>query len=240
MKIAVCLSGHSRNYKDNYPNLSIPVDYFISSCSDSGLPNEKTLPFVSYHLNNEIITERANVDEIIELYKPKSFEFLNDKFIPIELKKFNNHKTLKGGLLIQIGMMFYRIHKANLLKKEYELINNFKYDFVIRSRFDVKVNSINLNRNYLAIYNKENSISDLFFMGSSHVMDSISECYLWFIKQTPDYLSSFSDAESILYYYIEYLKLGLKYSNDFDIVFNKDYPTFNYLHIKNGVMTYKG
>ena len=239
MKIATCLSGHSRNYLYNHPNFPFETDYFISSCWQSGIPNENTEEFVSYHTQNNVETDMVNINEIVNLYKPNLYEFLNDKELPKELIKFDNHRTLSGGILIHIGLMFYRIYRANLLKKEYELLNNFKYDLVIRSRFDIKVVSANLDRNKLNMVFDGNSICDLFFAGSSHIMDIVSECYLWFVKQDPRYLSSFKNAETILLHYIEYLKLDLMYSNDFDIIFNKDYPKFNYVHIKNGLTTYE-
>jgi hypothetical protein len=34
--------------------------------------------------------------------------------------------------------MYYSIYKSNELKKQYEIENNFKYDYVIRLRMDVQ------------------------------------------------------------------------------------------------------
>ena len=52
--------------------------------------------------------------------------------------------------------MFYSIWKANELKKEYEKKNNFKYDCVIKSRFDValfdKLDVMNQNLNYIVSF----------------------------------------------------------------------------------------
>lgn len=239
MKIATCLSGHSRNYFDNHPNVPFKTDYFISSCWQSGLPNEKTGDVVSYHIHNNVETDMANITEIIKLYEPKMYEFLNDNELPIELKKFDGFNTLSGGILAHIGMMFFRIYRSNLLKKEYELKNNFRYDLVIRSRFDVKVNSVTLSRDCLNIVYNNDKICDLFFAGSSHIMDVISECYIWFINQSPDYLAAFHDAESILLHYIKHLKLDLEYSSHkFDIVFNKDHNKFGSVYIKNNIITH--
>jgi hypothetical protein len=236
MRVATCLSGHSRNYKDNFPNMSFDTDYFISSCIESGLPNNNTPSYISYHSQNNVSTDLANIDDIVNLYKPKSHEFTFEKFIPREMSKYEGIKTTNNAFLMHIGMMFYRIYKSNLLKKEYEFNNNFKYDFVIRSRFDVKVNSLTLDRNYLHITYTDNIFCDLFFAGKSNVIDSISECYLWFIKQTPTYLSSFKNAEHVLSHYIEHLKLDVPYSHNFDITFNKDYP-IEVKNIKNNIIT---
>ena len=239
MRVATCLSGHSRNYKDNFPNMPFETDYFISSCMESGLPNKNTNYYVSYHSQNNVNTDIADIDNIINLYKPKSQEFPFDKSIPREMIKYDGYKTTNNAFLTHIGMMFYRIYKANLLKKDYEFNNNFKYDFVIRSRFDIKVNELTFDRNFLHIFYNNNMFCDLFFAGKSNIIDSVSECYLWFVKQDPIYLSSFKNAEDILTYYINHLKLDELYLNNFDITFNKDYP-IEVKNIKNGIMTLYG
>ena len=236
MRVATCLSGHSRNYKDNFPNMPFETDYFISSCMESGLPNNNTPHYISYHSQNSIDTNIADIDHIINLYKPKGQEFPFDKFIPNEMTKYNGFKTTNNAFLTHIGMMFYRIYKANLLKKDYEFNNNFKYDFVIRSRFDIKVNELTFDRNFLHIFYNDNTFCDLFFAGKSNIIDSISECYLWFVKQDPIYLSGFKNAEDILSHYIEHLKLDVPYSHNFDITFNKDYP-IEVKNIKNNIIT---
>jgi hypothetical protein len=234
MRIATCLSGHSRNYRYNFPNIPFETDYFISSCMESGLPNNTT-EYVSYHSQNNINTNLADIDNILSLYDPRIYEFLSDRYIPDEMLKFDGFKTLNNGFLTHIGMMFYRMYKANILKKEYEFDNNFKYDFVIRSRFDVKVNSVMFNKNYFYIVNTNNNFCDLFFAGDSHIMDIISECYLWFVKQDIKYLSGFKNGEDILTHYIEHLKLNINYLSTFDVTFNKDYP-IEIKNIKNGII----
>jgi len=235
MKVAMCLSGHSRNYKDNFPNYNFDADVFISSCNQSGLPLDRTRSWVSYHANINIETGLANTQDIIDLYKPKLYEFLMDTYIPKEMQIFEGCKTKTGGLLVHVGMMFYRIYRANQLKKKYEQLNNFRYDFVIRSRFDVKINEFNFNENYLYLVTSPNRTIDLFFAGKSYIMDAICECYDWFIRQKPEYLSNFGSAEEILRFYIEQLKLNQPFLNTFDITFNKDYP-IQVNHIRNGIV----
>ena len=67
MRIAACLSGHSRNYWYNYPNFPFDVEYFISSCMESGLPGPKNDRFyVSYNALNNVETDEANIDDIIK------------------------------------------------------------------------------------------------------------------------------------------------------------------------------
>lgn len=237
MKVAVCLSGHSRNYLYNFPNYSFECDAFISSCDESGLPGESTERYVSYHSQNNVKTELASTSDIITKYQPLRHEFLPDSYFPKELEKFRESTTENGAFLIHFGMMFYRIYRANLLKKEHEFSNNFKYDLVIRSRFDVKINSNKFDQDVIyMLTHPDNSVLDIFFASSSYVMDSISECYLWFISQPVEYLRTFKNAESIFAKYLSILNLNLSISKDFNITFNKDYP-IEVKNFKNGIMT---
>ena len=235
LRIATCLSGHSRNYKDNFPNIPFDTDYFISSCMESGLPNNNTPSFVSYHIQNNVNTDLADIDNIIKSYKPVIYEFIPDKYVPDEMIKFINIKTKNGAYLQHIGMMFYRLYRSNHFKRQFEVDNNFRYDFVIRSRFDVKVNEFNINKNNLYLVCEKNKVIDLFFAGKSYIIDVISDCYNWFIKQDPDYLKIFNNGEDILYYYITQLDLGITFINNFNITFNKDYPIETKI-IRNGIV----
>ena len=235
MRVAACLSGHSRNYWHNLPNFPFEVDYFLSSCLESGLPNQNTHNYVSYHSQNNVQTDGANIDDIIQKYNPRAWEFLPDTEIPIEMQRYVGLKTKHNAHLQHIGMMFYRIYRANLLKSEHERTYNFTYDFVIRSRFDVKVNQFNFNKNYLYLICEEGRVLDLFFAGKSHVMDAICNCYLWFIKQPPEYLQSLKYGEDVFYHYIKQLNLDLPALNNFWITFNKDYP-LQHTVIKNGLI----
>jgi hypothetical protein len=235
MKVAVCLSGHSRNYKLNYPNWNFEADTFISSCYESGLPKDG-LAYTSYHSMGIIKTDLADTNDILIKYQPKKHIFKNDTVIETDLIKFYDYKTKHNCQLVHIGMMFYRIYQSNQLKKSYEFENNFKYDFVIRSRFDVKINDIWFSRDNLFATKNDEKVNDLFFFGNSILMDALSDCYLWFIKQKPHFLCEFDNAESILNYYVEMLNLNHDIINEFDITFNKDYP-IQRVNIKNGLQT---
>jgi hypothetical protein len=235
MRIAACLSGHTRNYTQNHPNFYFDVDYFISSCLESGLPNSNTNFFISYHNQDYSKTDYINVLDVLEKYKPIKQEFIPDTYIPKELMRYQGFRTKKDAYLIHIGLMFYRMHRANYLKKIYEIENDFRYDFVIRSRFDVKVNQFDFNKNYLYLVCDKNKSIDLFFAGKSYLIDVITDCYLWFIEQDPNYLSSFLNGEDIFYHYVDKLDLGIPFVNNFHITFNKDYPIQNNI-IRNGIV----
>ena len=223
MKIALCLSGHSRNYKSVYPNYNFETDVFISSCLQSGLPPEQ-MSYLAYHYHDYVLTKEADLEDIIDKYNPKIWEFLEDNYIPNDLEKFKNTKTLNGYNLLHIGMMFFRLYKANEFKKVWEHQNNFKYDFVIRSRFDIKIDELSFNENKLHILLEDNICKDLFFYGPSYIMDQVCEVYEWFKYQTPEFLNQFISAEHIFWYYLNQLDVLNKVSIDFDFTFLKDYP----------------
>jgi hypothetical protein len=82
---------------------------------------------------------------------------------------------------------------------------------------------------------EKNKVIDLFFAGKSYIIDVISDCYNWFIKQDPDYLKLFNYGEDILHYYITQLDLGITFTNNFNITFNKDYPIETKI-IRNGIV----
>jgi hypothetical protein len=234
MKIALCISGHSRNYKFVYPNSNFEADIFISSCIQSGLPPEQ-IKYLAYHYHDYISTKEANTEDIITQYNPKIWEFLEDSYIPNELEKFKNTKTSNGYNLLHIGMMFFRLYKANKFKKVWEYQNNFKYDFVIRSRFDIKIDELNFDENKLHILIEDNICKDLLFYGPSYLIDQVCEIYEWFKYQTPESLYYFISAEHILKYYLDQLNILNDISTNFSFTFLKDHP-IETKKFKNGQM----
>lgn len=234
MKVALCLSGHSRNYKLAYPNYNFETDVFISSCLQSGLPPEQ-MPYLAYHYHNYIPTKEANLEDIINKYNPKIWEFLDDNYVPEELEKFKDKKTINGYNLLHIGMMFFRLYKANEFKKVWEYQNNFKYDFVIRSRFDIKIDEVNFDENKLYILIEDNICKDLFFYGPSYLMDQVCEVYEWFKHQSPESLYLFTSAEHVFKYYLDQLNVLNNVSINFSFTFLKDHPIETKI-FKNGEM----
>jgi len=243
MRIAICLSGHTRNYWDSLPNKKFEADTFISSCIQSGLPPDD-YKWLAYHLHGDVKTSLVDQSKIIDTYNPIKYEFIDDNHIPSDILNMGDARTSSGCFLKHVGMMFYRIHRANLLKMEYEAINGFKYDYVLRSRFDVKVEEINPDTNKIFAKVHDGALKDIFFFSESHIMDKISDCYLWFCNQSVEYLSSFKDAENILLHYVLSLNLGAEFNDSFWVILNKDPKDQNNVsmeetfHINNGDMGY--
>lgn len=212
MKVAICLSGTLRQFRSCYPTFrkhiieALPhydFDIFMSSW-DSKIPHYK-----SYHDNRD----EGDWKEAVDLFKPKIWDYPiydnevrqflyeesgMDKFQKFvranrDCKKF--HKKDKcpfcGNLIIsnEAGMLF-QIRNCNRLKIEYEEKNNFKYDYVIRTRYDnfylssmmedyLKIATTNLviPEGYDSTEQRGSGCNDQIAIGSSEIIDKYSLMY---------------------------------------------------------------
>lgn len=209
-KIAICLSGQPRgiplSLEQCYNNIIKPLnaDVFIHSWYSKECDN---LPFDSAQpqQTNRVGTWKPDSDKIIlNSLNPKAFQFEP----PNDFSEFNHLKNISTAVQTKIASIFYGIYKANELKKNYEKENNFKYDVVIRTRIDLlydnpisleKINQLDFSENQIytpSSYQKQrqddsypissggeySSMTDIFLIGSSSVMDKMSDTYLHFEK----------------------------------------------------------
>lgn len=171
MRVALLLSGQFRNSYKEY-----------KSIKEKLIDKYNTDVFISYtHTKNNLDVIPS---DLLELYKPKNLEFIE---IPAKLssdvesiKGFNRALETNPTSLYS---MWYGIKKTNDLKIKYELENNFKYDIVIKSRFDIEF------RETIKLHKEPNSLSipigsdhrggynDLFAYGSSDIMDYYTSVY---------------------------------------------------------------
>jgi hypothetical protein len=133
-RVAIILSGQSRSYKTALDNIArffgsvkqtkdgeeIFLDYFFHTW-DTNQWLEKGSDKLHMH---EIPYEPANVD--IDFIKSK----VNLVDYEIQTFDFDKYNVPWGGLL-------YSFYKSNHIKRKYELTKGFKYDQVIRTRFDI-------------------------------------------------------------------------------------------------------
>lgn len=189
MKIAVCFSGHLRNFNNLLNNfkdkiLSLKdqhkIDLFFSVW-------DTYEPKYSWTNQNETISNSIYVEDLLKLNPIKveveNFNEIKKHFL---LKNFtnldhSNDKILKDGILHSTPM-FYKIYKANKLKQDYEKLNNFKYDIVIRYRSNLFIDgNIDLHINKNILYNKkenDQNLDDIFAYSGSEIMNKYSELYL--------------------------------------------------------------
>lgn len=185
-KIAICLSGELRTYKDcleniskffnriSHPDFDIELDYFIHTWDKNDYKPQ-------YKKTKNISNAVLDIDYI------KSY---------INLV---NYKQETGGKIEMIGWksMFYSIQYCNLLKQNYEVENNFTYDMVIRTRFDIFFNfdfNFYIHPMYeqtvyttsgIARFSDELNcfnFDDVFFYGTSSTMNIMSNIYSFIDK----------------------------------------------------------
>jgi hypothetical protein len=89
--------------------------------------------------------------------------------------------------------MLFSMMCANDLKKQHELLNGFRYDIVVRYRFDLlfhgvanfqashlkerTVYSQGINNGHVPVDYQHHGINDMFFYGDSESMDIVSDIY---------------------------------------------------------------
>lgn len=189
MKIALCLSGQPRYFKSGYEQIKkvildvYDVDCFVHTWWDSSFENTQMefSPQLTY--GRKYVWEKDTLELIKNLYSPK--KILSEK--QIEFKTFD---WCNYGLCTPMNLhsMFYSIMMSNNLKKKYEESENFKYDVVIRCRFDINFKNYKLNLNTIDL-DRLNAftirpsplgypiINDQFAVSSSQIMDIYSDVY---------------------------------------------------------------
>jgi hypothetical protein len=127
MKIAICISGQPRNFKQSYESLKL--NFLDKYDCDVYFHTWETSNFESTNFGvgaYRFSVDENGYDELVELYKPKNF-ILEKPIVfdasgytcPIWRQPLNN--TLS---------MYYSIYKS------FQLIDG-DYDYVVRTRFDI-------------------------------------------------------------------------------------------------------
>jgi hypothetical protein len=134
MKIAICVSGQARNFKQSYNSLKI---YLLDKYDcDVYFHTWKTPNFESTNFgfgNTQYTLTDNDYNDLIQLYNPKKYIIekpivfdASDYKCPIWRQPLNN--TLS---------MFYSIYKS------IQLVEG-EYDYIIRTRFDIDYSKFNL------------------------------------------------------------------------------------------------
>ena len=160
MKKAISISGQSRFVIEGYESL-----------------RKNLVDFDSYDVFVHTWTGPLNKD--IALYSPVKFTIEDQKqVIPSNVKEYDNS-------VFTHFSMFYTMMESLNLKSNYEKENNFKYDLVIRTRFDISLEStldptgFNLTKGIYSpdVCGNPKVISDWFNFGISENMDVYKEIY---------------------------------------------------------------
>ena len=128
MRIAVCMSGQLRQWKLAIENQkwfwgtsNAEVDYFLHTWDYSADRTGVSQPYTTRKVSQE------EFEEIVKTY--------NIKLAKLDTKK--QHEFYDNDHWLSL---FYSLSQSLLLKRQYEIDNNFEYDVVIKSRPDVVFN----------------------------------------------------------------------------------------------------
>jgi hypothetical protein len=170
MRIAILLPGYPRKYMVAYESLKAAYldkyqcDFFIHTWYEAD--------------KFDIATYSGYMDK----FKP--LKFMAERQVIFD----HSTKKDKWGLLMQnVLSQFYSLKVANFLKSKFELENNFKYDYVIRMRTDLKITRHidikDVMPNHIALYKWTEldfcdwGLSDVFAIGPSNLMDTYADFY---------------------------------------------------------------
>ena len=184
-KVAVCLSGQLRQWEIAHQNQIqffgnnkvYEVDYFIHTWNYSTDRAGVSQP----HQKRDVTQEEF--DKLLKKYKPKKSIFDNK-----DSEDFWSGDWWAG--------LFYSFAQSVMLKRQYEIENNFEYDIVIKSRPDIVFDP---NRKFVTHYLENNliytthagvqesefsmfNVNDCCFYGNSYTMDLLTNLYYYRMK----------------------------------------------------------
>ena len=158
MKIALCISGQPRHYEIGYFSFTKAIlnkynpDVFIHTWYDKdkvGQVYDRSDPAERREETQNLIYDDIP-EGINNLYRPKVF--IHEPQVQFNLRDTGFTLAEHSITPFRLYSQKYSIEKANDLKSEYEKENGFKYDWVIRARFDLDYDLMNLD---LSKYNKK-------------------------------------------------------------------------------------
>jgi len=217
-KIALCISGQPRFVEQGYEEVLKPyvldgnkVDVFIHSW----IPDEEQIgkPFINAggHPMGKGV-EKDIFDTIFKLYKPTRTFYEKQRFF--EFGKYAE-RTLPYIRSDYLFSMFYSIWRSNNILNDYVIETGINYDWVIRSRFDVKLNNkvdFSLDNSSIFIPNgcwSDEGYVDCFAYSSKQNMDLYCNLY-----NNIDFIMHSSPigfcGEFLLKYYLDTMKADVK------------------------------
>ena len=263
MRIAVCLhgisSGRSALRDKTRSNPIVSWKEFVPSIMRNvcQLPKNRTDFFIH-------TWDNPDVDDIIETYQPllwmhepqKDFnKFHNNDITEAHKSDFNAYTTANLSPIIyahsRLFSQWYSFDYADRLRQVYELKNKFKYDFVVKCRFDLEF----LKPIAYETYSKDNiyvgkwwgnhpyGMEDLFVVTGPENMTAISRMYqkLYQYYMDPEFEQfirgkglgcfHFCSPHELMYYHFmtENLlpKIVEQYTREVDFTLKRD-KTFNF------------
>jgi len=227
MKIALCLSGQPRCLLRGHRELSnallskYDVDIFIHAWYDG--MNSK--PMVGRRGVYPAVTEET-IQQVRELYDPKIF-VTQPQIIFTPHSGINTHSCKAQS----VYSLFYSLDASNKLKSLYEESNNFTYDAVVRSRFDIVFHNYDVNIEELDLTklhvcragglnhpNTTGLMNDQYAISNSSNMNYYSTVYQHLDQY---YEAGFRDfvPENLLTYHMSHSDIGINFTPALQTIF---------------------
>jgi len=188
-RIAVCLSGLARTYKDTVSNFKSCItpdgndyDVFINTWNT----NDSTSS-TEYSVRNRGVSGGfINHQDIVYNYNPRSIE-IEKMFEWDDFEKYDRKRS--DTFVPSVLSMFYKILAADKMRRKVEDSVGFKYDMVVRARFDTKMTNVldyDLGDNDILIPKMWSSkcvqfdkkwVNDTFAVGTSEAMAIYSNLF---------------------------------------------------------------
>lgn len=172
MRLALCLSGQARSFRKahEYVNKNLLEPFNVDV-------------FAHTWKHEDSVRRLAVFDGINELYSPISFAY----DYPLDTKMNSDMNVPNASHPANFcTSMFYSIYRANDLRVKHEVLNNVKYDFVIRSRYDIALNkkidftSLEKNKIYISkdVDGDNPLLNDQFAIADADTMNLYASTFL--------------------------------------------------------------
>ena len=189
MRVALCISGQPRNVSRGIENIlkffKFDFDVFVHAWWDNN-SNRDTFKKILYDGRKDEVSELMNNDWVCSLYENFDVnKILIEKQIQLTVPEILEKRKLQFTHTFGVCSSLYSIYKCNELRRQFEIENNFEYDWVIRTRSDFGLSEpLNINDFDKAFIYAPNDNShaygfnDQFAIGSSKNMNIYSDAFL--------------------------------------------------------------
>jgi len=202
MKIAICISGQARTWEKCYKRwLEIfgpqgDIDFYFHLWDYNTLPSIVASHNGGIPITDELLSEEEK-QLLLDTFKPKKHIFESRK----NIEYWNCELPIEKQFGPWCREQFYSLYRVSLLKREFEIENDFRYDVVIRIRTDLwiidtpKIIDPLPNTVYTAHCSWDHNfncyrVGDIFYYADSHTFDQVSEFYKYLSFIQTDWITA--------------------------------------------------
>jgi len=198
MKIAICISGFTRQYIECF-------QYYQKYVLDPLKNHDLDVFFHGwYNAEDDNVEKTYNTKACVKVHhSAEKMQEIKDA-VGVGYISNLNQSILKNALKTNITGMFYNIYYCNELKKEYAKQHDIHYDITIHTRPDnVFFNPLTIGdvHNKIQFGGCQSLICDHFFYGTSENMDKVASIYTQLKDLFKENIRGIG-AEHLLHHYI--------------------------------------